>query len=188
MWRPTLPWNSYGNFGHLNILSLSSSLFIPSTNISRAPAKRKVRLEMRALIKINKTWALPLRQESSRRGNHEELMKMSESCSRNLSAVRVGRRDNLRKLEKDWEGYIWVVSWRASNSSSRWRRETIPGRRNCICKGPEAWQRTVYWSNGKFFMASIQVAFPRGYCKVADCKGCGTDTEEEGERPWGRSV
>ncbi|XP_059272970.1 tetratricopeptide repeat protein 23-like isoform X2 [Mustela nigripes] len=26
---------------------------------------------------------------------------------------------------------------RASNSSSRWRRETIPGRRNCICKGPE---------------------------------------------------
>ncbi|XP_047584868.1 tetratricopeptide repeat protein 23-like isoform X1 [Lutra lutra] len=27
---------------------------------------------------------------------------------------------------------------RTSNSSSRWRRETIPGRRNCICKGPEA--------------------------------------------------
>ncbi|XP_045854701.1 tetratricopeptide repeat protein 23-like [Meles meles] len=27
---------------------------------------------------------------------------------------------------------------RASNSSSRWRRETIPGGRNCICKGPEA--------------------------------------------------
>ncbi|XP_005619465.1 tetratricopeptide repeat protein 23-like isoform X3 [Canis lupus baileyi] len=26
---------------------------------------------------------------------------------------------------------------RASNSSSRWRRETIPGRRNCLCKGPE---------------------------------------------------
>ncbi|XP_032707191.1 tetratricopeptide repeat protein 23-like isoform X2 [Lontra canadensis] len=27
---------------------------------------------------------------------------------------------------------------RTSNSSSRWRRETVPGRRNCICKGPEA--------------------------------------------------
>lgn len=33
-----------------------------------------------------------------------------------------------------------------------------------------------------------KVAWPRGYCKVADCKGCGTDIEEEGERPWGRSV
>lgn len=95
-----------------------------------------------------------------------------------------------------WMFSMNIIQWfltinsRDGDHRSRWRRETIPGRRNCICKGPEAWQRTVYGSSGKFFVAAIQGSISwrvsQGLLIVRDEAGSGF--EGEGERLWSRSV
>ncbi|XP_060490442.1 tetratricopeptide repeat protein 23-like isoform X3 [Panthera onca] len=67
------------------------------------------------------------------KGDLRKAIQLLRKCLM-IQILLYGREHSKSRDTKD----LLTLMQRASSHSSRWRRETIPGRRHCICKGTEA--------------------------------------------------